>query len=243
MGLNESVIPDKTLETLARGFFKESLDYGFKKIDYLRFVNALLDIAMKNSRALEGNSHSAEAAPAFNVEGCGDLPLEGERVIIRNCTPHDCKLLKQWVEDEAGREFLLSRTTAKAVKVESVTHDPGSIIGIISLKNDQAIGAVAYCDHNKDQHRAELRKLIGEPAHRRMGYALEATRLWISYGVQKLKLKKIYLSTLNTNIRNIKLNEALGFQVEGILRNEVFFDHSYHDLLRMGMFVELKSTA
>jgi RimJ/RimL family protein N-acetyltransferase len=238
MGLNESVIPDKTVETLARGFFKESVDYGFKKIDYLRFVNALLDIAMKNSRVLEDNHHTEGAAPPSNVEACRELPLEGERVVIRNFTSKDGRLLKHWVEDAAGREFLLSRTTAMAVKVENFTHDPGSILGIISLKDGQAIGAVAFCDHNKEQHRAELRKLIGEPSHRRMGYALEATRLWISYGIHKLKLRKIYLSTLNTNIGNIKLNEELGFQVEGILRNEVFFDHSYHDLLRMGLFVE-----
>ena len=40
------------------------------------------------------------------------------------------------------------------------------------------------------------------------------------------------------NIGNIKLNEELGFQVEGILRNEVYFDDQYHDILRMGMLIE-----
>jgi len=70
---------------------------------------------------------------------------------------------------------------------------------------------------------------------RSKGFAKEATKLWIHYGITKLGLKKIYLNTLYTNIRNISLNEELGFKIEGILRNEVFFDERYHDVSRMGL--------
>ena len=35
------------------------------------------------------------------------------------------------------------------------------------------------------------------------GFAKEATKLWIQYGITKLDLKKIYLDRLDTNIRNI----------------------------------------
>jgi RimJ/RimL family protein N-acetyltransferase len=238
MGLNDSSIPDKTIETLARSFFRESLDYGFKKIDYLRFVNAILDIAMKNSGELVENSHSSRQLSVEGPPQCCTLPLEGERLLIRNFTTSDLGLLKNWMDDVVGREFVLSRTTAKTMGVEDFVHDDRCILGIITLKDGTAVGAVAYCDHNVEQHRAELRKIIGDPSQRRMGYAREATQLWIQYGRQCLKLKKIYLSTLNTNIRNIKLNEELGFQVEGILRNEVFFDGRFHDVLRMGLFID-----
>ena len=39
-------IPKTTLETLARNFFKEASAYGFKQVDYVRFVNYILDKAM-----------------------------------------------------------------------------------------------------------------------------------------------------------------------------------------------------
>ena len=58
------------------------------------------------------------------------------------------------------------------------------------------------------------------------------------YGAVTLDLRKIYLNTFNTNIRNIKLNEELGFRVEGILRNEMFFEGEFKDILRMGFFRE-----
>lgn len=238
MGLNESTIPDKTLEALARGFFKESVNYGFKKIDYLRFVNVLLDMAMTNSKTLEENGHVVDLVQFDDNDHVDGLPLTSERLNIRGYKSKDKKLLHDWLKDADGRYFLLSRTTAKTVQIDKFVNNKSCIIGIITLPDDTPIGAVAYCDYNKEQYRAEIRKMIGDPSKREMGYAKEATHMWIQYGIKTLGLKKIYLSTLNNNIRNIKLNEELGFQVEGILRNEVYFDDKFHDVLRMGMFVD-----
>jgi RimJ/RimL family protein N-acetyltransferase len=238
MGLHESVIPDKTVEVLARGFFKQSLEYGFKKVDYLRFVNALLDMAMSNSKSLETNGHFVDDFKIDKSRSNDDFPLYAERVTIRAFEDKDKDLLQEWLKDESGRQFLLSRTTAQTIKIDDFANDKSCLIGIITIGKNKPIGAVAFCDINPKQHRAELRKMIGDTSARGKGYAKEATRLWLQFGVQKFKLKKIYLGTLDTNIGNIKLNEELGFQVEGILRNEVYFDDQYHDILRMGMLIE-----
>lgn len=44
----EQEIQEITLETLARSFFQESSTYGFNLLDYLRFINLLLDFALNN---------------------------------------------------------------------------------------------------------------------------------------------------------------------------------------------------
>ncbi len=238
MGLNESSIPDKTLEALARSFFRDSVNYGFKKIDYLRFVNVLLDMAMSNSKALEKNGHTVNIAKNETLKESAGLPLVSERLVIRSYKSRDKKILHEWLSDDDGRHFLLSRTTAKTIQLDKFLNDKSCLVGMITLPDDTPIGAMAYCDVNKEQSRAELRKIIGDKSKREMGYAKEATQMWIQYGIKTLGLRKIYLSTLNNNIRNIKLNEELGFQVEGILRNEVYFDNNFHDVLRMGMFVD-----
>jgi RimJ/RimL family protein N-acetyltransferase len=105
---------------------------------------------------------------------------------------------------------------------------------MITTLEGKPIGALAYLDHDVDHKRAELRKLIGDPEFRGMGLAEEATQLWIAYGIHALHLEKIYVSTLQTHINNIKLNEKIGFQVEGLLRDEVLIDGTRHDVLRMG---------
>jgi len=44
-------IPQVTLETVARSFFKETVNYGFQQLDYVRFVNLLLDLSLESRQA------------------------------------------------------------------------------------------------------------------------------------------------------------------------------------------------
>ncbi len=107
---------------------------------------------------------------------------------------------------------------------------------IVSL-DDVPIGALAYLNLDRQQGKAELRKLIGDKRARGQGYAKTATQYWIEYGISTLGLRKIYVNTLDNNLSNIKLNEMLGFRVEGLLRDEVLIDGKYKDLLRMSLIL------
>ena len=232
-------IPDTTIETLARNFFKEASTYGFKQEDYLRYINILLDFSM-NHRNGEKNGNG-EVRDAAKKESANfqpkSLPLKSERVLIRAFDrSKDTALLENWLADEFGRYFLLSRTSSKELSIEQLTQSDDNIIGVITSYDEIPIGVMAYLDFDASLRKAELRKLIGEPNLRGKGLGKEATRMWIQYGITGLELQKIYLNTLNTNIRNIKLNEELGFKVEGILRNETFIDGQFHDVLRMGLW-------
>jgi RimJ/RimL family protein N-acetyltransferase len=146
----------------------------------------------------------------------------------------DLALFDTWLADKYGRYFVLSSTAAHSVSIEELANDVANHLGIIATLENKAVGALAYLDHETDQKRAELRKLIGDPEFRGIGFAEEATRLWVTYGTNVLGLQKINVSTLQTHISNIKLNEKIGFQVEGLLRGEVLIDGARHDVLRMG---------
>ena len=232
----EQKISDNSIEIVARSFFRESLTYGFKQEHYLRFINLLLDLAMSNHKEARVKQKSINRLKDPKPIS---LPLKGERVIIRAFEiSKDRPIFENWFADEYGRYFLLSRITAKKMTFDDLINKNSSIISVICLTDKTPIGSVAFLNYDSLQQKAELRKLIGDPKMRGMGLAKEATQLWIQYGTTTLGLKKIYLNTLNTNIRNIKLNEELGFKVEGILRNEIFFNGKYHDILRMGMWIE-----
>lgn len=234
-------LPDRTLETLARSFYKESTMYGFTQIDYVRFVNMLLDLSMESSDR-ESKVQGVERRVGLEYVDTNDghfkdLPIEGKRVRIRKLDPvNDMEILKEWLNDKSGRQFLLSRITAQAINIERIIHDDWNVFGIITTHDNTPIGCVAYLGFNCEQRKAELRKLIGEPSMRAKGYAKEATQLWIRYGQTALNLKKIHLSTFHTDMRNVRLNEDLGFKVEGILRNEICVDGVYLDVLRMGLW-------
>lgn len=236
-----SSLPERTLEVLVRSFFRDTSDYGFSQLDYVRFVNMLLDLSMESSAEINGKQ-SEEMQVEFDNNKEPDcnlmvFPIESESICIRKFDPHsDMEVMKEWLKDKSGRQFLLSRMTAQTIDIERIIYDEWNVFGIITTLDDVPIGCMAYLGYNAEQKKAELRKLIGVPSMRGKGCAKEATQLWIRYGIKTLKLKKIYLSTLHMDLRNIQLNESLGFKVEGVLRNEICVDGVYHDVLRMGLW-------
>lgn len=236
MNISQNAIPEATLEAVARSLFRETSHYGFEQVDYLRFVNLLLDMSLKNNQI----KVKFPTPPIDNMTPDNlTFPLISERVQIREYNDKlDRNNFEKWLKEKNGRYFLLSRVTAKISNITQLVESPDNIIGVITLADGQPIGVLAFLGQEQIQHKAELRKLIGETKYRGKGLAKEAARLWIQYGIHKLGIKKIYLNTLDTNIRNIKLNEELGFKVEGILRNECLIDGVYHDILKMGLWSE-----
>jgi len=237
--MGKSKIPDTTIETLTRNFFKESLEYGFQYEDYLKYVNILLEYAInfKNNKfiAKESNSEFILSQNSNNF----NLPIETEKLFIREFNKEDdlC-IIDEWMNDKFGRYFLLSMTNSRDGIIEKLITSENNKLGIITLKDNTPIGVVAYLNIDDVHKKAELRKLIGVPEYRAHGFGKEATKYWIKYGFSKLKLRKIYLNTVDTNIHNININEEIGFKVEGILRNETLIDGVVHDVLRMGLLAE-----
>jgi RimJ/RimL family protein N-acetyltransferase len=224
-------LPEITLEATARSFYKQALGYGFALGDFVRFANILLGVAMKQRPRVPAPAEAlAPARRAYH-----DLPIVGEQVTIRRFgDPGDRPLLDRWVTDVEGRFFLLSTSSGRAHDVDGLLESASNCVGMV-VHEGRPVGCVAYLDVAVDQRRAELRKMIGDPEMRGRGLMREAAELWVGYGVGALGLRKIYLTTLAAHIGNIKLNEDLGFRVEGILRNEVLVDGEPHDVLRMGL--------
>ena len=242
MNENSGRIPDLTLETLCRTFYTEATKYGFAHVDYVRYVNLLLDMAMQGrSGTTDAGGADTESAvdpgQPDTIDGALELPLRGDGVFVRQFdAKEDLPLFDRWLAELSGRYFLLSRLTTERQDIREVAASESSHLGIITLPDSTPIGSVAFLDHDLVHRKAELRKMIGDPKYRRKGFATQASALWIQYGIQALGLKKIYVNTLNANIGNIKLNEDLGFKLEGILRNEVFIDGAHRDVLRMSLW-------
>jgi RimJ/RimL family protein N-acetyltransferase len=230
-------LPEITLEATARSFYKQALGYGFALGDFVRFTNLLLGIAMTR-RPRASLPVLGEGTPTSTRRAYHTLPIAGEEVTIRRFgDPGDRALLDRWVADAEGRFFLLSTSSGRAHDVDGLLASPSNLVGMV-LHEGRPVGCVAYLDVAPDQRRAELRKMIGEADMRGRGLMREAAELWVGYGVGALGLRKIYLTTLAAHIGNIKLNEEIGFRVEGILRNEVLVDGEPHDVLRMGLLHE-----
>lgn len=228
-------VPEQTVRVFARTIVQEAKNYGFSQADTIRLVNAILDSAMAEPDFADGTATQLPGIAPDERMCVEQFPLTSSRLRIHRATSEDEAVLAGWMGDDYGQHFLLSCASAQQQQVPALLANPDNELGIVSLADGTPIGAVAYLDINRDQRRAELRKLIGAEDQRGKGYAEEATLLWLAYGTQKLALEKIYVSTLQTHIRNVRLNESVGFRVEGVLRGEVLLDDERHDVLRMGL--------
>ena len=67
------------------------------------------------------------------------------------------------------------------------------------------------------------------------GYGTDALRVLIDFCFKEINLNKVKLDVFSFNKRAVSCYEKLGFKTEGVLRQEVFRDGSYHDAIVMGL--------
>lgn len=77
---------------------------------------------------------------------------------------------------------------------------------------------------------------IGDDNYRGKGFGTKAMQYLIKYGFTTLKLHKINSGVFSENAPAINLYKKLGFGVEGILKDEVYFAGRYHDQILMSIF-------
>jgi RimJ/RimL family protein N-acetyltransferase len=75
---------------------------------------------------------------------------------------------------------------------------------------------------------------IGEESDRGRGFGRDALRIAVDYCWNHLNLSRLGLTVFANNERAIKLYESLGFDREGLLRDAVFIDGSWLDVVVMG---------
>lgn len=99
----------------------------------------------------------------------------------------------------------------------------------------QYIGQCALYGFDQVARSCELGITIGDTAYWGQGYGREAIALLVVYGFRHHNLHKIHLQVHARNERARRAYEACGFVEEGRLRQHVWSDGRYDDLLAMGL--------
>lgn len=102
----------------------------------------------------------------------------------------------------------------------------------------QLIGQCALFSFDQVARTAELGITIGDQAYWGKGYGREAIQLLLSYGFRHHNLHKVHLRVHGRNARAIHAYTACGFVEEGRLRQHVWSDGAYDDLVCMGVLRE-----
>lgn len=107
-------------------------------------------------------------------------------------------------------------------------------LAIIDKPEDIHIGNVTLFDIDWTNLTGEVGIMIGRKDYWRKGYGTEALRLTLEYAFQNLGLRKVLGSPVAD--RGTSMEERVGYKVEGVLRQHVFIDGEYRDVIRLGAY-------
>ena len=167
---------------------------------------------------------------------------EGEIVELRAKTAED---IPRYVADGVADDMRLygdgyvvfpaSEATRSSINEKSLAYpiDDACNLAIATL-NGELIGAINATDCNPQSGNFEYGVSIFFE-HRRKGYALDAVRILLRYFFEERRYHRATARVYSFNAPSIKLQEQLGFQLEGRQREMVFTKGERHDVLLFGI--------
>jgi RimJ/RimL family protein N-acetyltransferase len=80
-----------------------------------------------------------------------------------------------------------------------------------------------------------MRKLIGDSSQRGKGIGKRATFLFLYYTFLMANREKVFLHSLDVNLRNLTWNGKFGFYLKGVFFEDILIDSEAHDVARMAL--------
>ena len=244
------MVQKSLFRTISRNLVRQLCENGFALADVVDFLNEILDEAISlggKDRVPGANSlRSEKQKEAARSSACGEARVlgAGEKVdindsaYIRLLRESDCETLRTWQSAPAVSASLarqkLEQLAASAENWDS-ERESTELFVICRKADDGIVGMLGYTQIDRRTKQAEFSKMIGEPSERGKGHARNATKVVINYGFDVLGLNRIYLYTLDGNMKNIRLNQSLGFKFEGLLQQAVQIDGRLRDVAIMAL--------
>lgn len=163
--------------------------------------------------------------------------LTGDLLNLRALEPNDLNFLYNIENNEAFWEVSntlipYSRYSLKQYIKNSHLdiYEAKQLRLIIENKNQQIIGIIDLFDFDPKHLRAGVGILI-DLKHQQKGYATEALKMIGNYAFSFLNLNQLYANISIDNKNSILLFKKLKYQQTGILKNWIFTNNKFKDVL------------
>ncbi len=162
------------------------------------------------------------------------------KIFLRKMEEQDTENIIRWRNsDFVKRNFIYQKPFTVEGHHEWIRTmiDTGKAIQFMICEEEtgRAVGSVYFRDINDTHHKAEYGIFIGEKDALGKGYGTEAARKMIAYGFDTLHLHKIMLRVLAENTAARRSYEKAGFHQEAYLKDEVYLEHQYKDVILMAI--------
>lgn len=174
----------------------------------------------------------------------GTLFYYGELVRLRPPERSDLRQFVNWLREPELRHYTTMRYISDALEerwfekllTETSGPTPARLHFVIETREGGVpLGVISLMSINWRDRHAEAGIIIGEQDYWGKGYGTDAMRTLLDIGLKWYGLHRIHLYVIAGNERAIRSYEKCGFQHEGRLREAMFVDGTYRDLLVMSL--------
>ena len=166
--------------------------------------------------------------------------MEDGRIYLRLMTAEDTENIIKWRNSDVVRKQFIYQ---KEFTVEShenwiktmIETGKAAQMMIVLNEGDRAIGSVYVRDIDLEHKKAEYGIFIGETDCLGKGYGTEAAELMIEYAFDFLGIHKLMLRVYAENERAIKSYEKAGFKKEAYLKDDVYVQEKFRDIVLMAV--------
>jgi RimJ/RimL family protein N-acetyltransferase len=170
----------------------------------------------------------------------GGVFLRGENVTLRTIEEEDLEFLRDTVNDPEVRQGL---TTAFPFNAEQereyfearISNQEDVHLAICA--DGELTGTIGLHDFANQAGHCEIGLWLAPEFHGR-GYGTEASRVLTDYAFRELRMHRVQARVLASNEASARIWEKLGFEEEGVHRDEAFTDGEHVDMRYFGVLAD-----
>ena len=163
---------------------------------------------------------------------------QNDKVRLRAMQPEDCNYAekldsKTW--SMASQEMALppvKKTTADSNS--EITMDKDKPVFSIENLDGDYVGHIQFNSIDERHGTFEIGVSIWRN-HKQKGYAKAAVKILLAYAFDERRLNKCNVDCIECNEASIALWKSLGFQQEGVVRDEFFMNGTFHNKVLFGL--------
>lgn len=159
------------------------------------------------------------------------------RVYLRALEPDDYKTSIEWRRDNeiwgmvGSTKYFVSEAYEKKWVEDTIFNSRDIKLAVCEVGSNKYIGNVYATDIDQTNRSCTTGVLIGNHDYWSQGYASEAYRLLLDYLFNERNINRVQAYVLESNVASIKMHQKVGYKIEGTLRQSVYKNGKYLDLV------------
>ena len=228
---------EQMLKLVAKGFYNELINYGVNEAQIVTVAGHLLDNVIpkggKSSKAVDYYNK------LFSIKDVQNDWVRHQRLSAQHVSivPLDLALVPQivvWLKAPEIKGGFHPPYPETADELRRYLQSPGR--EYFSIFHDQHFAGIIGAENiDAESGKLEMRKLVGDAEMHGKGIGKRATFLFLYHVFVIRKFRKVYLHSLDINIRNLNLNGKFGFELEGVFLEDAVVGGHNRDVVRMAL--------